>query len=200
MQSEVMEPAAETREDEVLMTCYQQGQVSAFDTLYHRHKAPLYRYFLRQCSDKTLAEDLYQDVWSRVIKASDRYQPSAKFTTWLYRIAYNRMVDHYRSLKIVNNNTDLDDADALENDDTPNNHPEKQTEQAQQTQRLKACLRLLPPRQLEVFMLKEEGGFSAASIAEIVDVSMEAVKSRLRYTYQKLRACISDKDQESGNE
>ncbi|WDE08016.1 sigma-70 family RNA polymerase sigma factor [Thalassomonas viridans] len=203
MQNEVVEHQLESLGDEELMAHYQQGQVMAFDTLYHRHKGALYRYFLRQCREKSLAEDLYQDVWSRVIKASEAYQPSAKFTTWLYRIAYNRMADHVRSLKSVNNSAvsqgaeepAADAADTGEGQD-----PQQQTERAQKAGYLKHCLSLLPPKQLEVFMLKEEGGFSAAMIAEIIEISHEAIKSRLRYSYQKLRECIAGKMQEAGDE
>ncbi|WP_281557596.1 sigma-70 family RNA polymerase sigma factor [Thalassomonas sp. RHCl1] len=200
MQNEVTEHPLESLDDEELMACYQQGQVAAFDMLYHRHKGPLYRYFLRQCREKSLAEDLYQDVWSRVIKASEGYQPSAKFTTWLYRIAYNRMVDHSRTLKTANKfnspaQENMPEAVIAEGQD-----PRQQSEQAQQLGYLKLCLSLLPPKQLDVFMLKEEGGFSAAMIAEIVEVSQEAIKSRLRYSYQKLRECIAGKMQGAADE
>jgi len=207
MQKEVTQHPLETLGDEELMACYQQGQVDAFDMLYHRHKGALYRYFLRQCREKNLAEDLYQDVWSRVIKGSGSYQPSAKFTTWLYRIAYNRMVDHVRSLKAANKpqirecGEDVEEITSVETSHlSASQDPQQQSEQAQKAGYLKLCLSLLPPKQLEVFMLKEEGGFSAAMIAEIVEVSQEAIKSRLRYSYQKLRECIAGKMQEAGHD
>ncbi|WDE14521.1 sigma-70 family RNA polymerase sigma factor [Thalassomonas haliotis] len=200
MQNEVTEHPLESLNDEELMACYQQGQLAAFDRLYHRHKGPLYRYFLRQCREKSLAEDLYQDVWSRVIKASEGYQPSAKFTTWLYRIAYNRMVDHSRTLKTANKFTDQAGEDRAEAAIAKKEEPQQQSEQAQALGYLKLCLSLLPPKQLDVFMLKEEGGFSAAMIAEIVEVSQEAIKSRLRYSYQKLRECIAGKMQGAADE
>src|SRR5690349_7212789 len=86
----------ETETDETLMTLYRAGDALAFETLYARHKAPLYRYFLRQCGVAATAEELYQDVWMNLIRARERYEPRAKFTTYLYRLAHNRLVDYYR--------------------------------------------------------------------------------------------------------
>jgi len=82
--------------DEQLMEHYRDGDAGAFDALYHRHKGGLYRYLFRQCKDKGVAEELFQDVWSNIIRSRERYQPSAKFTTFLYQVAHNRLVDYIR--------------------------------------------------------------------------------------------------------
>ena len=90
--------------DEQLMLAYQEGGAAAFEELYKRHKGALFRFVLRSVREHALAEELYQEIWMRVIEARERYHPSArgagqnpaKFSTWLYTIAHNRIVDHWR--------------------------------------------------------------------------------------------------------
>ncbi|NBR29496.1 MAG: sigma-70 family RNA polymerase sigma factor, partial [Betaproteobacteria bacterium] len=93
----VARPADGIASDEELMERYRDGDAGAFDLLYARHKGAVYRYMLRQCGDRGVAEELYQDVWMNLIRARAGYAVTAKFTTWLYRLAHNRLIDHYRS-------------------------------------------------------------------------------------------------------
>ena len=84
--------------DEDLMLSYRDGTAAAFDVLYARHKGGLYRYVLRQLNNrKEIANEIFQDVWMKLINARSNYQVTAKFTTWLYRLAHNRLVDYWRS-------------------------------------------------------------------------------------------------------
>ena len=83
--------------DETLMLRYRDGDAGAFEHLYARHKGSLYRYLLRQCGQPAVAEELFQDIWLKLIAARGGYAVQAKFSTWLYRIAHNRLVDHYRA-------------------------------------------------------------------------------------------------------
>src|SRR5215470_19879370 len=83
--------------DEDLMLAYGGGDAGAFETLYRRHRGPLYRFLLRQVNDAATAEELFQDVWMRVIDSRERYQPRARFTSWVYAIAHNRLMDFYRA-------------------------------------------------------------------------------------------------------
>src|SRR6185295_20094478 len=102
---------AETR-DEDLMLAYAAGDAAAFDALYARHKGGLYRYVLRQCTHAGVAEELFQDVWMNVLRARASYVPSARFATWLYRIAHNRLIDHWRTVgqvELVTAGVDEDD-------------------------------------------------------------------------------------------
>jgi len=78
--------------DETLMLRYRNGDAGAFGRLYARHKGSLYRYLLRQCGQPTVAEELFQDVWLKLIAARSGYAVQARFATWLYRIAHNRLV------------------------------------------------------------------------------------------------------------
>ena len=88
--------------DEFLMLAWVAGDAAAFEQLYARHRLKLYRYLLRQLRDNALADELFQDVWQRVIVARAGWSlPSAEsgFATWLYTIAHHRLGDHWRSLK-----------------------------------------------------------------------------------------------------
>ena len=170
--------------DEELMIAYRDGNAGAFETLYARHRARLFRFVLRSVKERGMAEELFQDVWMRVIEARGRYAPKARFTTWLYSIAHNRLIDHWRrkGLSLV----DLEDVDVEGN--SPN--PERQAEARQGLQRFAKALEALPPAQREAFLLHEEAGMSVAEIAQATGAGEEAAKSRLRYALAKLKAAV----------
>ncbi|OLC69414.1 MAG: hypothetical protein AUH79_01395 [Betaproteobacteria bacterium 13_1_40CM_4_64_4] len=178
-------PAATTDED--LMLAYAAGDITAFDALYARHKGGVYRYLLRQC----------RDVWMNLIRARSSYAPTAKFTTWLYRLAHNRLIDHYRAsghLTLVSADDEAH-ADAIaalpgaRSDD-----PRVRAENRELGERLRAAVAALPPAQREAFLLQQEGGLSLAEIAAVTGVGTETVKSRLRYALAKLRGDLVDLD------
>lgn len=193
--------AAHEHTDEHLMQRYAKGDSQAFEQLYLKHKGALYRYFVRQLGDKQLAEDLYQETWGRVIRAAVNYEASAKFNTWLYRIAHNLLIDHVRAVKPVDlvghdeGDAGLDAFAGKEQD-----KPDVQWQEAQKGLLLKACIGLLPQVQKEAFILNIEMGFTAAVISDIAGVTLEATKSRIRYAYQSLKDCVNAKWQEAGHE
>ena len=85
--------------DEALMLAWAGGDLRAFEALYGRHRSRLYSFLLRQLRDGALADEMFQDVWQRVIAARASWQPDAAFTTWLFRIAHNRLNDHWRAAR-----------------------------------------------------------------------------------------------------
>ena len=177
--------------DEELMLAYAGGDMAAFQTLYKKHKGSLYRYFIRQIPDRTLAEDLYQELWNRIINASASYKVTAKWTTWVYTMAHNLVIDHVRALKPVDS---IEDEGTLETqmDSFGGNDPEHHQANEQLAAQLKHCMQKLPQAQQEVFLLNEETGMSLKSISEVVSISLEAAKSRLRYARSQLQNCLSD--------
>ena len=103
----------DARTDEGLMLQYRDGDAAAFDILYARHRGSVYRFLLHQTGKREVADELFQDVWMRAINARSGYQPTAKFTTWLYRIASNRLTDHYRQQGLRSaHETELDDEES----------------------------------------------------------------------------------------
>lgn len=191
--------------DEQLMLNYQQGDSLAFEQLYSKHKGPLYRYFVRQINDKQLAEDLYQDTWGKVIKAASSYQVTAKFTTWIYRIAHNLLIDHVRAVKPLDKLAETAEEgmysfDASTLDSSHRSRPDEQLLDSQKEQLLKTCISKLPQLQREAFLLNIELGLTATAISEIADVTLEATKSRIRYAYQSIKQCVALKWQGADHE
>ncbi len=180
-------------DDGALMLRYARGDLSAFTRLYERHKGALYRYLLRQTREQSITEDLFQEVWSRVIASRERYQPLARFSTFLFSIAHNCFIDHCRrgGTSPTARAESLDEAlDGLA--DSAHRSPERQAESAQLAARLRAALDRLPVEQREVFVLHEEAGLSLEEIGELTGVGMETAKSRLRYALGKLRQSLGD--------
>jgi RNA polymerase sigma-70 factor (ECF subfamily) len=100
--------------DEQLMLAYREGDAGAFEQLYKRHKGALFRFVLRSIRDRATAEELYQEIWMRAIEARFRYEAQAKFTTWLYTIAHNRLVDHWRKRGLTLVSLDQEESGAAE--------------------------------------------------------------------------------------
>jgi RNA polymerase sigma-70 factor (ECF subfamily) len=181
--------------DEALMLAYARGDAGAFETLYGRHKGGVYRYFVRSLRENGLADELFQDVWTNVIKARNTYTVEAKFSTWLYRLAHNRLIDHYRRTQIVRfvpieGEEDEPAAEIWPASDEPG--PEVQVASRQAAAQLRRLVEGLPPAQREAFLLQAEGGLSLEAIAEATGTGRETVKSRLRYAFEKLRAGMKD--------
>lgn len=172
--------------DEELMLAYAAGDVTAFQTLYSRHRGPLFRHLHRQLRDQGLAEEFFQDTWQRVITARDRYRPEARFATWLYQIAHNRVTDHWRAKQ--HRPTAPDDAAELAERVPDPETPERALSAFEERRRLQRALEELPDDQREVVVLRLEQELSLEEIGEITGVGRETVKSRLRYAMDKLRA------------
>jgi RNA polymerase sigma factor (sigma-70 family) len=172
--------------DEELMLAYGRGDAAAFETLYKRHRGALYRFVLRAIKHRSAAEELFQEVWIRVIESRSRYAPQARFTTWLYTIAHNLLVDHWRrkGLSLVQ----LEEEPGLAASD----NPARQAEARETLARLVRAIEALPAAQREAFLLHEEAGLSVAEIAAVTGAGEEAAKSRLRYAMSKLRAAVED--------
>jgi RNA polymerase sigma-70 factor (ECF subfamily) len=187
--------SAPAQSDEELMLAYAAGDAAAFDALYARHKGGVYRYLARQCRQSGIADELFQDVWMNLIRARASYAPTAKFTTWLYRLAHNRMIDHYRAsghLTLVSSDDEAHQEAVLALPAARASEPGPRAENRELGERLRAALAALPPAQREAFLLQQEGGMSLAEIAALTGVGAETVKSRLRYALSKLRAELDD--------
>lgn len=188
-------PPADAAEDsdEALMLAYGNGDAGAFDRLYARHKGGVYRYLLRQCRVAAVAEELFQDVWMNLIRSREQYTVEARFTTFLYRVAHNRLVDHWRrSGVVITVAANDEDEDFFEAQPAPPaDQPEAAAVSREQAAQLLALLDALPPEQREAFLLQQEGDLSIEDIAAATGVTRETAKSRLRYAMVKLRKGMS---------
>ena len=175
-------------EDSALMLRYKDGDTSAFETLYKRHNDSLYRYLLRLSNNRAAAEDIFQEVWSKIIKARQSYRATAKFTTFMYRVAHNCFIDYIRRNKRHANSVPID-ADIYEDE---SDAPETNVERSLARERLNLALQDLPEEQRDAFLLHEEGGLSIDQIASVTGSNRETAKSRLRYAVKKLRKAIGE--------
>lgn len=183
-----MDAAVETS-DEDLMLAWAGGDGPAFETLYGRHRLRLYRYLLRHLRDGALADEFFQDVWQRVIAARRDWKPDAAFSTWLLRIAHNRLADHWRSLQ--HRPPAPEDAQARTEAVPDPDTPERSLSEFQQRRQLQLALDTLPPEQREVLLLRLEQELTLEQIAEVTGTGRETVKSRLRYAMDKLRGGLA---------
>jgi len=175
--------------DEELMMSYGAGDADAFEILYQRYKTPLYRFVLRQCGQQ-FVDELFQDIWLKVIKNRSHYQVKASFKTWLYHLARNRIIDLYRRNNIRPVDNHADELDNVAN--TTVDQPEKHLQAENQYESLLEAIATLPADQKEAFLLREEAGLSIEQIAETCGVNFETAKSRLRYAMKKLRKLLGD--------
>ena len=198
-----MSPLAATA-DEQLMRAYATGQAAAFETLYDRHSARVWRYILRSTGDAAAADDLAQEVWFSVAREAGRYAPRAsapdlplaRFSTWLFTLARHRVIDHLRarrpqaSLDAPVGEGDATLADTLA---APSGFgPLRRIETRQQAAQLLAALAELPPEQREAFLLQAEAEMSVSDIAAATGVGVETAKSRLRYARAALRRALEN--------
>lgn len=182
--------AAGEPSDESLMLAYAAGHVAAFEQLYARHRVPLYRFLARQLRNDALADELFQDIWQKVIAARASWRPEAAFSTWLFRIAHNRLNDHWRALR--HRPPAPSDADQR-TAQVPDPHtPERTLGEFEQRRRLQLALDALPEDQREVVLLRLEQELTLEEIGEITGDGRETVKSRLRYAMDKLRARLNE--------
>ena len=179
--------------DDELMLRYGGGDSDAFEALYRRHRGPLYRFLLRQVSNPATAEEIFQDVWMRVIDSRLGYEARSKFSSWLYAIAHNRLMDFYRArgkVHLLDGEAGEEALEIIPSEATP---ADVLLDRKRAAERLFAALAELPEAQREAFLLQQEGDLTVEEIARATGVSRETAKSRLRYAFSKLRGSLGGK-------
>jgi len=186
--------------DEDLMLAYAQGDAAAFDVLYGRHEAALYR-FVRRLLGAGLAaqaDEVFQDAWLRIVAARASFRPQgAAWRTWAFTIAHNLAMDRLRvSGREVGLEAQDEEGDPLDwlaahlGQSSPST--EDQAFWRAAGAQLLHCLEALPPAQRAAFLLHHEDGASVEDLAQRLALPFETAKSRLRYALQKLRGCMGE--------
>ena len=155
----------------------------------------VWRYLERNVRNAATADELMQEVWFAVAREAARYQPSARFTTWLFTIAHNRMIDSFRAARPhtsleVPGHEDGEVIQRLAAD--PSAGPVAAAMARDQATALIRAVEELPPEQREAFLLQVEGDLDVEAIAGITGSSFETTKSRLRYARTKLRQLLRE--------
>jgi RNA polymerase sigma-70 factor (ECF subfamily) len=194
---------AGVQSDEDLMLAFGAGEAAAFEELVARHKRGLYNFLLRSVHNQSRAEELLQEVFLRVVRAKDRYQRTARFTTWIYTIARNLCVDESRRQKFRRTlpleakrkgrgeDSGLSVLDVTEAGEVG---IDSASEAPKIRARVAAAIENLPDDQREVFIMRQFGGLSFKQIGEAVGAPENTVKSRMRYALEKLRGDLHDMD------
>ncbi|MDZ3828071.1 RNA polymerase sigma factor [Pseudomonas monsensis] len=177
--------------DDALLARYREGDGAAFEILYARHRQGLYRFLLGLSGKPELADEVFQETWLSLIRSASQPQGRATFRTWLFQIARNRLIDHWRKHGAHQPLHDsYDEQLHAVGDET--NDPEQLLNLSRDSQRLESALQALPADQREVFLLRAHGDLDLAQIASLTDTPLETVKSRLRYAQQKLRRLLAE--------
>jgi len=179
------------------MLLYQKGDERAFEVLYWRHQRGIFNFICHFIGESgNQAEELLQDVFLKVVKASKRYEPSAKFTTWLYQIARNGCIDHFRKMKHRKTTSlaqpiDSEEEMVLESTIAGTNpSPEKAARISEVALVLQEAIATLPEDQREVFLMREDLNLSFAEISELIGCPINTAKSRMRYALEHLRKTL----------
>lgn len=171
-------------EDHLLFLQIAEGDPRAFRALVDKHGPPLLTYLTRLTKNQPEAEELAQEVFLRVWQRANDYQPSYRASTWLHRIGHNLAVDQLRKRKRL---TEMDDdLDAA----PPSERPSALLENKQRQLSLRAALDALPLRQRTAMVLKYEQDFPNPEIANVLDLSVEAVESLLNRAKRQLKALL----------
>ena len=172
------------------MLRYAAGDARAFDALYERHRSALWRFIRRSLPDAAATDDVFQECWSRVIAHRESYRPEARFATWLYRIAHNCCMDHWRRSGRRGARETADEDALLAAQGDPATQPLESVLEGEAAARLAAALERLPAEQRAAFLLYVEGGLSIAEIGAATGVNPETAKSRLRYATARLKQAL----------
>jgi len=191
--------------DEQLMQAFREGNPRAFELLLARHERKVWNFLRRSVGDATLAEDLLQEVFLRVIKTQadaqmGDFRGEAKFTTWVYTIARNLCIDHAR--RAVHRDARSLDAPTRADDEASETLYDRVSDGGRDAEglasdgqvraRVDEAVAALPPDQREVFLLREVMDMPFAEIASVVGAPEPTVKSRMRYALERLREALED--------
>lgn len=177
--------------DEQLVSLYQEGNNNAFDTLLKRYQSKVFSYLLYSVKNQELAEDLFQDVFIKMVVRikNGQYAENGKFSSWMMRIVHNHLIDYYRTSPnalIISN--DESEVDLFNNADIAVNENREQEMINQQTlKEIKELIALLPDAQREVLLMRVYDELSFKEIAEKTNCSINTALGRMRYAILNLR-------------
>ena len=187
--------------DAELMLAFKRGDRSAFDSLVRRHQGGLMNYFFRRLWNRQTAEDLTQEVLVRLFTHVDGYQATAKFTTYLYRIARNCCIDHFRRTKHTRRVGSLD-AENVEGQSLADalavvaDGPAEELSKKELVERVIGAISSLDEGHREVLVMSEVEGMRYVDISEALGIPVGTVKSRMFNAMKRLREKLAGLENE----
>lgn len=184
-----------TLTDEQLITAFKEGNAYAMEVLVNRHKMRIYTSILVLVKDKYLAEDIFQDLFIKIIETfrAEKYKEENRFVQWAMRIAHNLCVDHFRKIKtkpVIRTSEGADIFDVL-------NFAEPSAEEnimnAQSNEKIMKLVCMLPEDQREIIILRHFADLKFREISNILNCSVNTALGRMRYALLNLRKLIEEK-------
>ena len=181
--------------DNELINLFKNNDLHALEVLVVRHKEKLFSSILFLVKDKHLAEDIFQDMFIKVIDTirAGRYTDEGKFLPWAMRIAHNLCVDHFRKVKRTPTITTGDDRDIFEVINVMADGADKAMIQGQSHDRVRRLVDMLPDDQREVIILRHYADLSFKEIAAMTNTSINTTLGRMRYGLMNIRKMMEEK-------
>ena len=182
----------EPANDAALLRAYAAGDGSAFARLYDRYDRSSFQFVSRMLVGvhAAVAEDVHQEVWVAIARSATSFDPAkGSFRTWLFTVTRRKVLDHFRSQRVVPSRADLDEVALAVSDPGPS--PLEQVETRELAERLVRAVEALPIEQRSTFLMVADGGVSLEQVAQATGVPPETAKSRLRYARARLRQVLS---------
>ncbi|HKS67528.1 MAG TPA: sigma-70 family RNA polymerase sigma factor [Candidatus Acidoferrales bacterium] len=169
--------------DEELMLQVRSGEGETLGVLFERYHGPLFNFYARLMGDRTVSEDLVQEVFLRILRYRDTYQPGTPFRPWMYQIARNARMDHYRKTPRL---------ETFEPDMLPPVAPHDSAQQQQEGALLHRALMRLSDEKREVLILARFQELKYTEIARLLGVELNTVKTRVHRALQDLREAFRE--------
>lgn len=185
-----------TISDQELIVFYTRGDECALEELVRRYRSKIYTTILLQVKDSSIAEDIFQDTFIKVINTlrAGKYNEEGKFLPWVIRIAQNLVIDHFRKEKRTPVITTSDGFDIFKVLHFVDGSVEDRILREQAYADLRKLILKLPSEQREVLIMRHYADLSFKEIADFTDVSINTALGRMRYALNNLRKMLKLKE------
>lgn len=182
--------------DQQLIAQYLNGDERAFEELLNRHKQKIYTSIYLFVKDQSLAEDIFQEVFIKIIDTlrKGKYNHEGKFVQWAMRISYNMCVDHFRRNKRRPKVSPTETFDIFDVLQVAEDNAEDRIIKSQTHSKIRKLVDMLPPEQREVVILRHYADMSFKEIALLTRVSINTALGRMRYALINIRKMIEEKE------
>jgi RNA polymerase sigma factor (sigma-70 family) len=179
------------KQDSICINLFLTGNQKGFDRLYKKYEKPLFSYIFKYTHNRQTAEDIFQKTWFKVIRGLKNYTEKGSFGSWLFGIAHNNCIDHYRkqAKKEMDDNISEEGMDSLKNENAEN--PENQFIKQEGINRLKRAIQTLPNEQKQVVLLRLYADLTFKEIAEKCECSLNTVLGRMHYAVGNLKKIVN---------
>ena len=182
--------------DQELINSYLGGDERAFEELLNRHKSKIYTSIYLFVKDQSLAEDIFQEVFIKIIDTlrKGKYNHEGKFVQWAMRISYNMCVDYFRRSKRRPKVSPTETFDIFDILQVSDDNAEQRIIRSQTHEKVRALVDMLPPEQREVVILRHYADMSFKEIAQLTRVSINTALGRMRYALINIRKMVEEKE------